>query len=756
MGRSRSILYGAVGLAASLAGCAGTNQSLVDKGSVGERSFPGTRLASGWRTRSSADAPAWSTARPVAEMASATSPAPAPAQAGESAGASAADAYANTAPAAASPNSALAATNQTPAGLNRYFPMLNRQGGTASRREDMLRPATNDLWAEATREKMRERVARARQIEADRERSLAESAAPAAESAEPVLPVALQVGPASDLPEGRPRVDAVPRVRMNPNPRPAAPADDLGVPDGFKPSASLGRTRGPLSSPEVVPAGATLEEPAVAMRSPAVERVSARDLAEPDRTPTHGRPITPPLPSPSPEPAPSELLMPTSPDALSQPTEAPIPAIRHTRVLSAEPVVTPLETAAQNAPAPPTPAPLPVPAPPQAPTGDAPEPPAPSPRVNAPEPPAAPEPPMLPVAPEPNTAKPKAPAPKVEEPPVPAPAPAPAPVPAPAAPETTPPPPSEPPAPEPPAPKPAPAPAPEPAPAPAPEVKEAPRPSAEPPASRQAIPASPAAQLPAAQAPELAPQTAASTPQETAYVTPQRYAPAGSYPRVIPVPPLSKVVKPLASSQSMVKECRFEKINAAKTWWSNKWENCWLVNWCKEKKGHAAGGVTASPQGQPAPAKRAVVKPSAQAPRPAPEPVVKPTPQAPKKASPQTVPGWKTHADRNPSSQLPPGYAYPVAYYGGVTSPGATLANPQRPEPTVPAYSYWSAPTDPASVAASHAPKHSGLFARLKERFTGSGHCDQQGCRCNCHGALATPQAPAPASAAPSGQSAAR
>jgi hypothetical protein len=109
---------------------------------------------------------------------------------------------------------------------------------------------------------------------------------------------------------------------------------------------------------------------------------------------------------------------------------------------------------------------------------------------------------------------------------------------------------------------------------------------------------------------------------------------------------------------------------------------------------------------------------------------------------------------------LPPSYLFPVGYYGGVNTPGTYLANPQRPETTVPTYSYWAMPTDlesrHAAASRSAAPKRQTLLSRFLARFQGDGHnhahgkaptCTEPGCGCKCHAAQPSVQLPAPAPA---------
>ena len=413
MGRHRIILLGSIVLLAGLAGCAGTRQGLLNRAPAGEGDAPPSRWAL-WHSRSTATPPG--VGSPTADnVAEGTASGPSTAQPS-----SAAKAEEN------SPFPSPAKSGQVSARVAQFFPLFQRGDGSPM---PAGRPSATDMWAKSA-------AARSRgQDEGVTAREPARTQQREDTGRESVLPVALQIKPGAA--EGRPRVEAIPRVSPglggNENPAPATTA--VAVTPEASPPADRQRS-GPSTTPEwavpaasaapvepdVVPTAASIDEgvhtpvPVPSGGTFPIELTSASaDLGpgpaepQPPKPPASTPVPSPDTPAPVPPTTPAPELSPPTPLAPApepippapKPKPAPVPPAPKPNPAPAPPAPKPVQTPAPTAPVvPPTP-----PAPP-APVLN--PPPAPAPLAPAPKPSSAPAPGAVDIMPEPMQPEPVA------------------------------------------------------------------------------------------------------------------------------------------------------------------------------------------------------------------------------------------------------------------------------------------------------------------------------------------------------------
>jgi hypothetical protein len=306
-----------VGLALSLAGCAGTQQGLVAQSPAKEN--VASRLLS-WRGRPT------TTTVDKTDDASARSSAPTDAKTARASTATTttADPTADRAPSAAR-------RDQVADRVSRFFPLFNRGDNNTNTRAkaEFVAPAERDVWAESARRGLQARAERARQ----QQRAAGED-----DGESSVLPVAMDVGPTGT--SVRPQA-----VSSMIRPRPA--------------TATATATAGGASEADPNANAATLPGPIEPVSGSRVEQTSAQAVAVPDTPPapntTAAEPAAAPpgATPPSPAPAPTTTTEPAPRPATTTPAaEAPAPAepVKATEAEPAKP--TEAEPAASPAPEP--------------------------------------------------------------------------------------------------------------------------------------------------------------------------------------------------------------------------------------------------------------------------------------------------------------------------------------------------------------------------------------------------------------------
>ena len=276
-----------VGLALSLAGCAGTQQGLVAQSPAKEN--VASRLLS-WRGR-----PATATVDKTDD-----------ASVGSSAPTDAKMARASTATTTTTTTTTDSATDRAPSAarrdqvagrVSRFFPLFNRgDNNNTQAKAEFVAPAERDVWAESARRGLQARAERARR----QERAAGED-----DGESSVLPVAMDVGPSGT--SVRPQA-----VTATVRPRPANPAT-VGGGSEADPNANAATLPGPI-------------EPVSGSR---VEQTSAQAVAVPDTPPAPNRTATEPAPAPPGATPPSPASAPepaTRPATATPAAEAPAPS----------------------------------------------------------------------------------------------------------------------------------------------------------------------------------------------------------------------------------------------------------------------------------------------------------------------------------------------------------------------------------------------------------------------------------------------
>ncbi|MGE3820221.1 MAG: hypothetical protein AB7I30_12445 [Isosphaeraceae bacterium] len=361
MERYRGILFGSVGLVASLAGCAGLNPRLAEPG--------GKAQSTGLVTRASAARERVAVRDDVTQRAASSSEATEDAPPGAEAPRLVHDDHRSV----------------VSERVARYFPMFQRPTASLGR-SAVDAQVPEDLWAEAAR-------AGANKYLSERDRG--ESSSPTRRPSEPpprspetsVLPVALQIE-TGEAEGGRPRIAVVPGpIEGRPRSLPVTSSDDdlrgrpralTTTPEWAVPAAKLPTRERPRLEPDVVPTAATesdllelaqavtYDEPAtVAERAaayePDVPRVGMAQAPAPRRPLTTGAPPpvpAPDLPTPAPLTRPSAPRLPTTPvTPVPEPSATPPPP----QAPATEPA--PIEVELPQAPKPEAPTPVEEPAP---------------------------------------------------------------------------------------------------------------------------------------------------------------------------------------------------------------------------------------------------------------------------------------------------------------------------------------------------------------------------------------------------------